>query len=117
MKLEQHVCSLDLAKRLKELGVKQESLFWWGEITKEVHYCKAGKPLHISAFTVAELGEMLPKWRPRIGNFDYCHYETRNDQWEVIVVQDRRKCNDPCCKWGLCVPGTGIRSVRSSAVS
>jgi len=30
---------------------------------------------------------------------------------QIIAVQDRRKCNDPCCKWGLCVPGTGIRSV------
>jgi len=30
MKLEDQVCSLELAKRLKELGVEQESLFYWG---------------------------------------------------------------------------------------
>ena len=30
MKLEDQVVSLELAKKLKELGVKQESLFYWG---------------------------------------------------------------------------------------
>lgn len=29
MKLEQQVVSLELAKQLKELGVKQDSLFYW----------------------------------------------------------------------------------------
>ena len=29
MKLEQQVCNLELAKKLKELGVKQESLWYW----------------------------------------------------------------------------------------
>jgi hypothetical protein len=31
MKLEDQVCSLELAKRLQELGVKRESLFYWHE--------------------------------------------------------------------------------------
>jgi len=31
MGLEKQVCSLGLAKRLKELGVAQESLFVWAE--------------------------------------------------------------------------------------
>lgn len=67
MKLEQQVVSLEIAKRLKELGVKQESLFWWeynGSFEYKVIYGrrledekKSGR--YISAFTVAELGEML----------------------------------------------------------
>ncbi len=74
MKLEQQVCSLDLAKRLKELGIKQESIVsWqlfhgWGqhEDKWEVrHYSdfrstpENGDDV-CAAFTVAELGEMLP---------------------------------------------------------
>lgn len=70
MKLENQVVSLDLAKRLKELGVKQESLFYWrveideGQEYPEVWYEKPNerRGLHIySAFTVAELGELLPQ--------------------------------------------------------
>ena len=31
MALEQQVVSLELAKEMKELGFKQDSLWWWGE--------------------------------------------------------------------------------------
>lgn len=76
MKLEQQVCSLELAKKLKELGVKQDSLFYWcgshsnPDAPWEIHnwkvynsefrfrYYQSDDP--VSAFTVAELGEMLP---------------------------------------------------------
>ncbi len=70
MKLEDQVTNLELSKKLKELGIKQNSLFWWSrEHQKALHkitfsYSKfetADKEPHISAFTVAELGEMLPK--------------------------------------------------------
>jgi hypothetical protein len=74
MKLEDQVCSLELAKKLKELGVNQASLFWYkrwipekgstyfppewklslyGTSTIDDYEC-------ISAFTVAELGMLLP---------------------------------------------------------
>lgn len=74
MKLEEQLCSLDLAKRLKKLGVKQESTFWY-EQDKEAgrnvwskdwrlafnNYSKPYDDKHIcSAFSVAELGDMLP---------------------------------------------------------
>ncbi len=66
MKLEDQVCSLELAKRLKELGVKQESLFFHQrmcaiEDNKEywaLMYVAHGTD-SVSAFTVAELGEIL----------------------------------------------------------
>lgn len=68
VKLEDQVCSLELARRLKELGVKQESMFAWHsyhlvsksmserwEVRRGKSYVKKG----YSAFTVAELGEIL----------------------------------------------------------
>jgi hypothetical protein len=61
MKLEDQVVSLDLAKRLKELGVEQKSLFWWvnGHGKIELHDRRTDDG-SVSAFTVAELGEILP---------------------------------------------------------
>ena len=65
--LSWQVTSLELAKKLRDLGIKQESVFYW-----KYH---PGKPENvwldqlsmndafnsrISAFTVAELGKMLP---------------------------------------------------------
>lgn len=63
MKLSDQVCSLDLAKRLKELGVKQDSLFYWFECPVKNEWI-IGNPNrdweNYSAFTVAELGKLLP---------------------------------------------------------
>lgn len=61
MQLEKQVVSLELAKKLKELGVKQESCFYWlrGHIWYEKNIPKT-ESQQFSAFTVAELGEMLP---------------------------------------------------------
>jgi len=76
--IEKQVASLELSKKLKELGVKQESLFWWVELKDDKwgivfktdigFYFKNGAGYRykdygntsFSAFTVAELGEMLP---------------------------------------------------------
>jgi hypothetical protein len=80
MTLESQVCSLEFAKRLRELGVKQESLYYWikNKFTEEeyswsifAHKACQGedcyvleewkqKPYCYSAFTVAELGMILP---------------------------------------------------------
>lgn len=85
MRIEDQVCSLELSKKLKTLGVKQESAFYWmphyrwsfgGKLTEKdilnwsvqyADYCEE-EPKLISAFTVAELGEMLPSgfyWKER----------------------------------------------------
>ncbi len=63
MPVETQVCSRELAQRLAELEVRQESVFWWvdrkltytGGLTSQVQL-RGG----IAAFTVAELGAMLP---------------------------------------------------------
>lgn len=73
MKIEDQVCSLEIAKRLKELGVKQESEFYHVERhdgTQVILHLDTDcnnpaffpgyKKEVIAAFTVAELGEMLP---------------------------------------------------------
>jgi len=80
MKLEKQVCSQELAKRLKELGVKQESLYYWWQQCNKVHqgyeddiyppeYIWVLQPYFkglalgdntYSAFTTSEIGEMLP---------------------------------------------------------
>jgi len=83
MEINKQVCNLELAKQLKKLGVKQKSLFWWqidwNHIVVSTDF-EGHMPLsfetstrdkrkrvwvrhpenNISAFTVAELGEMLP---------------------------------------------------------
>jgi len=118
MKLEQQVCSLELAKKLKELGVKQESLFYWQRYTEKktgieewdlalrgkhtrdnAWSCLTGnyhdgrqwishwveKDEEYSAFTVAELGEMLPKGTQSYHtSFDWC---LTNPKWATSYIQ------------------------------
>lgn len=107
MKLENQVCSLELAKQLKELGVKQDSLFYWvsegtwdkrkdiikpflSQSTKFIYgsapdLSEAEYPICYSAFTVAELGEMLPVSVPK----SYLNYwlgitrQPIGNKWEV----------------------------------
>lgn len=62
MELEQQVVSLEVAKKLKELGVKQESYFSWDLRDNTLWRTDSfGKfELQVCTFTVAELGEILP---------------------------------------------------------
>lgn len=76
MKIEQQVCSLDHARKLKELGITQQSEYYFrdihlwniNEITDWQNQETMGNLIQggdeayriFSAFTVAELGVMLP---------------------------------------------------------
>lgn len=104
MKLEEQVCSLELSKKLKTLGVKQESTFYWipfkcwnpktkksdnewWKLEDKFEGQKNSKDQwsrKYSAFTVAELGEMLGGGYITVGNasviihgkptYICCHY-------------------------------------------
>lgn len=80
LKLEKQVCSLESAKRLKELGCPQESLFYhalpcqshgmipWGEIWPRAKASKWNPEYIYSAYTVAELGKLLPDGIGSVGD-------------------------------------------------
>ncbi len=82
MDLTKQVVSLELAKRLKELNCKQESYFVWELFDicpPKLQTATAIRTEHAdyySAFTVAELGEMLPvatASNKLIDNTFFCH--------------------------------------------
>lgn len=84
MTLEQQVCSLDLAKKLRRLGVSQNGIHTWQRRQHDQPYkLDSGGPFEtsdkdawFSAFTVAELGEMLPaKIRQQDGPASFFNYE------------------------------------------
>ena len=73
--IEKHCVSLELSKKLKELGVPQKSEFYWlrgadpkegiwtivhKQIMEDVIYDKRNLPT--SAYLASELGEMLPNY-------------------------------------------------------
>ena len=68
MKLENQVCTIAQAKRLKELGIIQESIFFfWSDYDGYganricLEKWNNGREPECSIFTSAELGAMLPK--------------------------------------------------------
>jgi hypothetical protein len=88
MPLEKQVVSLELAKKLKELGVKQESAYGWlygnqgAELYSAERFVNSNEQwIHLvkkcNAYTVAELGEMLPK----------VIYEYENDEQKEYYLE------------------------------
>lgn len=101
MKLEQQVVSLSLAKKLKELGVKQESAFAWTAKAALPDTSWAlwgtGKSVEewegdwrVAAFTVAELGEMLPS-EIQVEEVEYYLRVSHGlrDYWEISYCNSR----------------------------
>ena len=75
MKIEDQVASVGPSKKLRELGVKQDSIWYWNDYITSKPSLSEGKRFEdklatdgtyiqysVSAFTVAELGDMLPIW-------------------------------------------------------
>lgn len=58
MQLKDQVCTLEQAKVLKEIGVKQDGYFVWHFDSLAARYY--GNDQFPSAYTVAEISEMLP---------------------------------------------------------
>ena len=90
MKLEEQVCSLELAKRLKELGIIQLSLFYWHWNTGIGKYelldeCNFGD--YFSAFTAAELFDILPASIDTKKNVPFNNYWLRIDKRRYKDIQ------------------------------
>lgn len=91
MTLSNQVVSLELAKRLKELGVNQESYFHWydSKPTAQLHTGVFAGDWFYAAFTVAELGEMLPA---RLTEVEGVHrvarlaMEKQDTRWNVVYI-------------------------------
>lgn len=108
MKLQDQVCSLELAKRLKELGVKQDSLFYWRtfwnrykEVEPEIKDTNTvfsvgdeGWYITRSAYTVAELGEMLPADYRGYESFngEMTEYDTEGMAFKTYKIKDKWIC-------------------------
>lgn len=105
MNLEDQVVSLELAKRLKELGVEQESYFYW---LTSIHHGdelinsnklldeKAYPVKQYSAFTVGELGFILRKCEEKIKNHEVGYYTTYG-YFKVVIKPSRFTGKESFC--------------------
>lgn len=97
MELKQQVISLEIAQRLAKLGIKGESLYWW-QIDRtggvELRYGKTNDNFGLSviewypAYSVAELGEMLPWMIKKIPPFAYLKIEKDHHGWIIKYEWD-----------------------------
>lgn len=97
MKLKNQVCTLEQAQKLRELGVIQESLFTYNEVTNSLDIVPAFE-LHQgvfflandwwSAYTVAELGLMLPSHSPSYVHDGRNHSHCQNARVDTFPLID-----------------------------
>lgn len=89
--IEWQVSNRELSQMLRDLGVSQESLFYWIYFAdewlltwNEDPRCINWKKGKVSAFTVAELGEMLPEWvDTQYQSFRLRQIRHEKDGWNV----------------------------------
>lgn len=120
MNIESQVCSLELAKRLKELGIKRDSLFYYQNnpyndgqdcmdfmisecFTRERSNaiinseCENDNNPKYAAFTSTELGEMLPSigyGKLNRNNKWVCNYShTVNPHKKDYYIEDESEAN------------------------
>lgn len=92
MKLDDQCVSLELAKKLKELGIKKESLFYWqffpghDFIIHDKDKARNYTTETIPAFTSAELGEILPDWQETV--------KRAKQDWVCIIRHKHNDIND-----------------------
>ena len=103
MELKKQVTSLESSRKLKKLGIKQDSSWYWIHCVDEKYHLFEfnGLPpstelISFSAFTVAELGEMLPNFEESaihsMGNVKYFHFKAKGvTQSEAIEAEARAK--------------------------
>jgi hypothetical protein len=91
MILKDIVCDYEYASRLKELGVKQESLYYMTEMIDglDINDFKRDDGKDVSAFTSEELQEILwPKTTLSIF-LGQNGYEVYEEDREIIIVEDK----------------------------
>lgn len=89
MKLENQLTSLELSKRLKKLGIPQESIFKWvgkeiWDETMQSDYEERGttpRNKWLAAYSVAELGEMLKHKKIN------CWYNSQKQKWGIYFYK------------------------------
>lgn len=92
MKLEDQVCSLELAKKLKEFGVKQNAYWsWYTNAGKGnlMHNPKGYRSMEVKtfdAFSVAEIGEILEGFQLPYFNF--------GTGWKIKQTREYHRCEN-----------------------
>lgn len=98
-----HVVSLELAKKLKKLGMPQDTLFYWEEVNENdwqivdhVFIVGDNNDMAIAAPLASELGERLPAW---IETFKAGNLAGEKRGWYACVynkdMDDGKEFSDP----------------------
>lgn len=97
MTLDNQLTNKELSQKMKELGFPQDSLFYWSKNgghqwrIENSYYFKVDKRADISAYTVAELGEMLPmEIEDGKGKLNF-KISNKEDGWSIRYVLAERE--------------------------